>query len=61
MTAIPDTRKKRGRPPVGSTGIMVKLPPDDLAALDSWIVANEPDASRPEAIRRVLRKALQDE
>ena len=57
--AIADTRK-RGRPPVGSVGVMVKLPPDQLAALDAWIAERSPDAalSRPEAIRALLRERL---
>ena len=55
MRAIPDIGKKKGRPAVGSTGVLVKLPPDDLELLDLWIKATAPDASRPEAMRRILR------
>jgi hypothetical protein len=55
MSATTDIGKKKGRPIVGSKGIMVKLPPDDLELLDLWIAANAPEASRPEALRRILR------
>jgi len=33
----------------------VRLQPEDLELLDLWIKANDPDLSRPEAIRRILR------
>jgi len=54
MAAIPANRK-RGRPPVGSTNIGVRLPPDDLELLDLWIAENGSGLSRPEAMRRILR------
>lgn len=53
--AITDIQKKKGRPRTGSTGVMVKLPPDDLELLDLWIAANDPAMTRPEALRRMLR------
>ena len=56
---ISDTRKKRGRPIVGATAINVRLPPDELAQLDAWINAMEPQPSRPEAIRRLIELGLQ--
>lgn len=34
---------------------MTRLQPSDLELLDLWITANAPDASRPEAIRQILR------
>jgi hypothetical protein len=38
--------------------INVRFPPADLAEIDAWIEA-QPDApSRPEAIRRLVNKAL---
>jgi hypothetical protein len=55
VKAIADIQKKRGRPSVGSIGVMVKLPPEDLEALDLWIAANAPGESRPEGLRRILR------
>jgi len=48
-----------GRPRVGSTSINVRLPPDELAALDTWIAKqDDPQPSRPEAIRHHLRYGL---
>jgi hypothetical protein len=59
LMAIDDARKaKRGRPAVNSTPISVRLPPDQLAALDDWIAAQSSEVSRPEAIRRLLSAAL---
>ena len=54
MSAIANIRKSRGRPAVGSTGVYVKLPPDQLELLDLWIKTNSPEISRPEAMRRIL-------
>ena len=53
-------KKRTGRPPVGSTPIMVRLPPDQLADLDRWIrdIARRMNAKptgRPEAIRDILQ------
>lgn len=36
----------------------VRLQPDQLAALDRWIEAQDDKPSRPEAIRRILETAL---
>jgi hypothetical protein len=48
-----------GRPPVGSTSINVRLPPAELAALDTWIAKQQdPQPSRPEAIRHHLTRGL---
>ncbi len=43
MASISNIRKKRGRgrPPVGATPILVRMPPDELVALDHWISAQE--------------------
>jgi hypothetical protein len=58
---VSGTKKRIGRPPVGSTSINVRLPPAELAALDAWI-ARQPDApSRPEALRRFAQMALANE
>jgi hypothetical protein len=38
---------------------MVRLQPDQLAALDAWIARDPSGPSRPEAIRTILRDALQ--
>jgi hypothetical protein len=34
---------------------MVRLQPDDFELLDHWIKASDPEISRPEAMRRILR------
>ena len=54
--AISDIEKsKRGRPRTDSTPVMVRLQPDQLAALDAWIAGqDEPRPSRPEAIRQII-------
>jgi hypothetical protein len=53
-------KRKVGRPKVGSVGVMVRLPPDQLADLDRWIrdIARRMSAKRtgrPEAIRDILQ------
>jgi metal-responsive CopG/Arc/MetJ family transcriptional regulator len=52
--------KKRGPKPTGKGELIgVRLLPDLLKPLDKWIDEQpEPKPSRPEAIRRLLRKAL---
>jgi Arc/MetJ-type ribon-helix-helix transcriptional regulator len=37
---------------------MVRIPPDQLALLDAWIEKQREHRSRPEAIRRILERAL---
>ena len=51
--------KKRGRPATG-TGepVMVRLQPKQLAKLDAWIRRQADAPTRPEAIRRLLERAL---
>jgi hypothetical protein len=52
-------RRKRGRPPVESEDVHVRLTRSAVDALDDWIAAQpEPRPSRPEAIRRLLAEAL---
>jgi hypothetical protein len=59
--SITGTRKSRGRPRINATQVAVRIPPGDLARLDAWIAAQpEPKPSRPEAIRRLVEKALGD-
>jgi len=63
--AITGSRKRRGRPTLyeGSEGkgapqIGVRLPSDELAAVDGWLSAQKESLSRPEAIRRLIKIAL---
>lgn len=48
----------RGRPPVDSERIDTRLPRETLDALDSWRADQEPEPTRPEAIRYALRDWL---
>ena len=58
--SINDVTKKRGRPVTTGKGqpLTVRVLPDDLNLLDLWIAANEPDATRPEAVRRIVRSVI---
>jgi hypothetical protein len=57
--SIDNVKKSRGRPPVESEALTVRVHRKQLAAIDSWIAKQpEPRPSRPEAIRRLLEKAL---
>ncbi|HEX8513832.1 MAG TPA: hypothetical protein VF688_12085 [Allosphingosinicella sp.] len=61
MPASPDKpKKKMGRPPTGIGPVIgVRLYPEMQAELDAWI-ADQPDPkpSKPEAIRRLMSRAL---
>lgn len=53
-----------GRPKVGSTPLMVKVPPDLLNGIDRWIAEDgamngDAEMTRPEAVRRLATQALQ--
>jgi hypothetical protein len=60
MALISNIRKKRGsgRPAIGATPIMVRMPPVELGELDGWIKRQSEKPSRPEAIRRLVEMAL---
>ena len=61
MKSISGVRKKRGRgrPAIGATAINLRLPPTQIGFLDSWIASQpDPKPTRPEAIRRLLERAL---
>lgn len=52
-----------GRPKIGSVGLLVKMPPDLLDAIDRWIAEDgamlgAPSMTRPEAIRRLATEQL---
>jgi hypothetical protein len=61
LPASPDKpKKKMGRPPTGIGPVIgVRLYPEMQAELDAWI-ADQPDPkpSKPEAIRRLMSRAL---
>jgi hypothetical protein len=49
------TKKRRGPVPIGvGTLVGVRLQPDQLADLDSWIKRQDATRTRPEAIRQLL-------
>ena len=53
------TKKRRGPPPTGKgTLIGVRMQPDDLASLDSWITSDGRGLTRPQAIRALVEVAL---
>jgi metal-responsive CopG/Arc/MetJ family transcriptional regulator len=49
---------RKTRPPERGTFIGVRLQRDALEQLDAWIAKRDDAPSRPEAIRRLLAKAL---
>ncbi len=51
------SQKKMGRPRVNALPIMVRLRPEELAALDKWIEAHSGVLSRPLAIRVLIQQA----
>ena len=57
MSNVSDGRKRIGRPPVNSTPVTVRLPPDQLQRLDEWIEEDGGRFSRPEAIRVLIEHA----
>ncbi|WP_298190976.1 hypothetical protein [Novosphingobium sp.] len=44
---------------MNATPVTVRIPPDQLAALDTWIAAQPDQPSRPEAVRRLLAITLE--
>jgi hypothetical protein len=61
MASISDSRKKRGRPKTGiGKAIGLRLYPELETKLKRWIKAQPaPKPSQPEAIRRLLERALE--
>jgi hypothetical protein len=56
-TVIP--KKRKGPAPTGKgTPVMVRLQPADLELLDLWIAAHDGQATRPEAVRRIIRQVV---
>jgi Arc/MetJ-type ribon-helix-helix transcriptional regulator len=60
MSIVNVRKSARGRPAVNATPITVRVPPEQLAKLDAWIAAQGSLISRPEAVRRILKEALDD-
>lgn len=57
MRSIVVPKKDRGRPPVDSERVVVRLPRELLDAVDAK--AKEDDINRPEAVRRLIAKAIE--
>jgi len=56
------TRKRRGPKPTGQGHVVgVRLHAEDLAAVDRWASEQTDKPSRPEAIRRIIRRGLRSE
>ena len=49
---------KKGRPPVETVAIMVRVPADMMAAIDKLRRAEEDPPTRPEMIRRLVANSL---
>lgn len=50
--------KKRGRPPGPPTSV-IRLPDELLAAVDNWAASEDDVPTRPEAVRRLVSRALE--
>jgi hypothetical protein len=61
MKSISNIEKKRGRgrPATGSTPVLVRLQPAQLAGLDAWISKQAEPITRPDAIRGMINAMLQ--
>ena len=59
-TSIRDIKKSRGRPKTTGTGeaIMLRMHPPLLTDLDRWVSKQDGKPSRPDAIRRLIERAL---
>lgn len=49
---------RNGKPDRLDTLVGVRLHPTDVKALDAWADAQRDQPTRPEAVRRLIRKAL---
>lgn len=57
-STINPTKKSRGRPPVDSEQINLRIQRSDLEGLDAFALSEDDKPGRPEAIRRILRDWL---
>lgn len=55
-------KSSRGRPRSDTAPVMVRMASEEIAEIDAWIASEGPPfVTRPEAIRRLVRKALEKE
>ncbi|UNC15611.1 CopG family transcriptional regulator [Acidiphilium multivorum] len=60
--SIGDVKKaKKGRPPVDSEAVTVRMERPQIARLDDWRRNQSDLPTRPEAVRRLLDKAMGSE
>lgn len=60
--SIGDVKKaKKGRPPVDSEAITVRMERPQIARLDDWRRNQSDLPTRPEAVRRLVEKAISSE
>ena len=59
MTKASADIKRPWKPTEGiGQAVLVRIQPPELAKVDTWIAKNDPDASRPEAIRQLVALGL---
>ncbi len=52
-------QKRRGPAPTGKgTPVVVRMQPGQLTKVDSWAAEQDDEPSRPEAVRRLVDRAL---
>lgn len=51
-------KRKKGRPPVESMAVNVRLPMDAVSEIDDWRRRQDDLPGRPEAIRRLVEMGL---
>ena len=60
MTQASRDTTKRKRPPQAGTPVMVRLQPEQLAAVDNWAASEDDVPTRPEAVRRLVARGLSE-
>jgi Arc/MetJ-type ribon-helix-helix transcriptional regulator len=58
MTSIDGPKKSRGRPPVDTEAVKVRMPRSTLAKIDEWRATRDPVPSRPEVIREMVETVI---
>ena len=59
MSTLNTQQKRMGRPRVDSEELRVRIQRIDLDAIDEWRGSQPDQPGRPEAVRRLVRKALE--
>jgi hypothetical protein len=53
-----EKKRNRGRPKTGAISIHLRIEPKEFGAIDSWRGTQSDQPTRPEAIRRLIERAL---